>query len=732
MDAAASRSWLEDDAELKAWSERGADPLVSCLSYCLRDVGIAAGDSAIVAGLPVESGRLTPSGALRAATRLGASANLSKRDFNRINPIVLPAILLLADRDACVLISLDDKARTAEVFWPSRSDEAFTVDQRQLEQLYIGASILFRRDEIKVAAGAGSASGEKATHWFWSTITRYYPAYMQIVLAAALINVLALASPLFIMNVYDRVFPNAAMSTLWVMTAAVAVAFLFDMLLKIVRAVTVDSIGRRVDILLSSQLFDHVANLKLEAQPKATGALLNHLKDYEHLRDFFSSATIVAFTDLMFIFILVGIVFVIGGPLFWVPVTAAFIVLAVTLLTRLPLIRASEAAQETAAAKNVVAVETLGALESVKALTAEGRMLRNWEMAVAQSSATQASVRFWSMLGTTLSGFAMQATSVAVVIGGVYLASEGLVTMGAVIACVILSGRIVQPLGQIATTVVRGQYALSTLRKLNQIMASPRESGADASYIDRAVTEGRIKFDRATFSYPEASSPALSEVSFAVDAGERVGVIGRIGSGKSSLCRLVSGLYTPQGGEVLIDGVDIRQHHPRALRRSVGMVPQEVVLFSGTLRENVAFAKPEASDEEIVEIAELVGVNEIASRHPSGYDMPIVERGRNLSGGQRQLVGLARALILNPRILVLDEPTSSMDAATERTFTKCLQKIVERRNVTLVLSTHRSSMLSLVDRLMVLEKGRLVADGPKAKVIAELKKAAGGGAGIAG
>jgi len=730
MDAAASRSWLEDDAELKAWSERGADPLVACLSFCLRDVGIAAGDSAIIAGLPVESGRLTPSGALRAATRFGASAKLSKREFNRINPIVLPAILLLADRDACVLISLDESARTSEVYWPSRSDEAFTVDQRQLEQLYIGGAILFRRDEIKTSGAAGGDLQGK--HWFWSTITRYYPAYLQIMLAAALINILALASPLFIMNVYDRVFPNAAMSTLWVMTAAVAIAFLFDMLLKIVRAVTVDSIGRRIDILLSSQLFDHVANLKLEAQPKATGALLNHLKDYEHLRDFFSSATIVAFTDLLFIFILVGIVFVIGGPLFWVPVTAAFVVLAVTLLTRLPLIRASEAAQETAAAKNVVAVETLGALESVKALTAEGRMLRNWELAVAQSSATQASVRFWSMLGTTLSGFAMQATSVAVVIVGVYLAADGMVTMGAVIACVILSGRIVQPLGQIATTVVRGQYALSTLRKLNQIMSSPRESGADASYIDRAVTEGRIKFDRTTFSYPEASSPALSDVSFSVEAGEKVGVIGRIGSGKSSLCRLVAGLYTPQAGEVLVDGVDIRQHHPRALRRSVGLVPQEVVLFSGTLRENIAFAKPEASDEEIVEIAELVGVNEISSRHPSGYDMPIVERGRNLSGGQRQLVGLARALILNPRILVLDEPTSSMDAATERLFTQCLHKIVDRRNVTLILSTHRSSMLSLVDRLMVLEKGRLVADGPKAKVIAELKKAAGGGAGIAG
>ncbi len=731
MDAAASRSWLDEDAELKVWSERGSDPLVACLSYCLRDVGIPAGDSAIIAGLPVESGRLTPSGALRAATRLGASAALSKRSFPRINAIVLPAIALLADRDACVIISFDDKARTAEVYWPSRSDDVFTVDQRQLEQLYIGASILFKRDEIKVAgSGAAERTGK---HWFWSTLSRYTPAYLQIVLAAALINILALASPLFIMNVYDRVFPNAAMSTLWVMTAAVAIAFLFDMLLKIVRAVTVDAIGRRIDILLSSQLFDHVANLKLEAQPNATGALLNHLKDYEHLRDFFSSATIVAFTDLMFIFILIGIVYVIGGPLFWIPVGAAAAVLIITLMTRLPLIRASEAAQETAAAKNVVAVETLGALESVKALTAEGRMLRGWEMAVAQSSATQAAVRFWSMLGTTLSGFAMQATSVAVVIGGVYLASEGLVTMGAVIACVILSGRVVQPLGQIATTVVRGQYALSTLRKLNQIMDSPRESGADASYIDRPVTEGRIKFDRTTFSYPQASSPALAEVSFSIDEGEKVGVIGRIGSGKSSLCRLVAGLYTPQGGEVLIDGVDIRQHHPRALRRSVGMVPQEVVLFSGTLRENIAFAKPEASDTEIVEIAELVGVTEIASRHPSGYDMPIVERGRNLSGGQRQLVGLARALILNPRILVLDEPTSSMDAATERMFTQCLHKIVERRKITLVLSTHRSSMLGLVDRLMVLEKGRLVADGPKAKVIAELKKAAGAGSpGLAG
>lgn len=695
-----------------------SDPLASALSHCMRLRGHDVNTAQLIAGLPLDNaGRLTPKEAVRAAEQYGARTNVSRRKLDELPASVLPVVLFLTERDACVLTALD--GNKASVIWHQRSDQPISMDREELEARYAGHVMLL---SLPGMAGPERDVTEKSTrHWYWSVAARFWPDYVQVAVASAVINILALALPLFTMNVYDRVFPNAALITLWSLVTGVGIALIFDALLKWIRARIVDRVSRRVDLAVSSEIFRHLADLRLDAAQGPTGGLLNNLKDYEQVRDFFSSQTVASITDLLFGFLFVAVIFYIGGPLAYPPAIGLCIVLIMGLLILSPLRKSSQAAQQSSGLKNAVAVEAVADLETLKAVSGQNRMQARWERTVTESAVAQEKNRRLANFATTTTGLIQQISSISIVIIGVYLALQGEITMGAVIAAMILSGRAMAPTAAIAGLFVRAGFAVSTLRSLNQMMSLPSDKAAPNGHLNARIEQGVYEFRDVGMRYTGAAVPALSAINLQTKPGEHVGIIGAVGSGKTTLVRLMSGLYSPSDGIVLIDGLNMNQIDPAQLRREVQLVPQDSVLFSGTLAENIAFGQHQATGEDVLRVARLTGLDELIAEHPEGFAMPIEERGRNLSGGQRQLIALARALLSRPKVLILDEPTSSMDTQTERKFVQSLERVLAVWDVTLIVSTHRSSLLELVDTLVFLEKGEIKHVGPKDAVLKSLK-----------
>lgn len=689
--------------------------MAASLRLGLSQIGVEVGADTLLAGLPLPpDGRLTPALAVRALDQIGVRARITRRQVKDIPPALLPAVVLLTGRDAAVLLRLDTDG--ALLMWPARGDDPVHLSRAEFTEAYDGHLILMRPD-LEEEATRDGAQG----HWFWAPVRKAWPDYLQVILASALINLLALAVPIFTMNVYDRVFPTAALITLWSLVAGVGIALVFDAGLKILRAEVVDAVGRRVDARVSSTIFAHISDLRLDQAGPSTGALLNGLKDYETLRDVFSSQTVATLTDLAFAGLFIAVIAYLGGPLAWPPAIALTLVIVLGVALLRPLRQASVAARETGAARNAVAVEALSEPETLKAVAGQGRMQARWEQQVAQAAKAGEANRRLANWATTLTALAQQASSIAIVIIGVYLALDGRITMGAVIAAMILSGRAMAPTAALAGLFVRASFALATLRSLTQVMEQPSDRITAAPALDTGLSGGALELQGAGLTYPDAQVAALRDVTLSLPPRGRLGVIGPVGAGKTSLVRMLAGLAAPTEGMVLGDGLNMAQIAPARLRRDIQYVPQEPVLFTGTLAENIAFGRPQATGADVLRVAQMVGVDRIAASHPQGFAMPIDEKGRNLSGGQRQLIALARALLPDPRVLILDEPSSSMDNASERMLVARLAQILRKRPMTLVISTHRTGLLALVDQLALIEGGRLSEFGPKADVLARLE-----------
>ncbi len=696
-----------------ALRQEAADPLLGCLLAVTKHFGRPSTPQSLISGLPLEGNKLTPALFLRAADRADLSSRIVKRRLSALPEYVLPVILLLKGRTACVLFKRVGRDK-AEVLFPETGDGSEVIDLDVLNARYDGHAIFLRpryhysQVQREVLLGRGRS-------WFWGTLARFWKTYLGVMVAAAFINLLTLASPLFVMNVYDQVVPNQAKETLTVLVIGIGLIFVFDFMLRWLRSHFVDNAGKRADALMSSRIFNQVLGITMQSRPGSSGAFANQLRDFEWLREFFTSATVVALIDLPFLFVFVAVIYMIAGPIAYILAIAVPVVIIIGLVLQIPLHRAVRQATAEGSQKHGVMIETIAALDTVKSLGAEGRMQREWEKYVGTSANTGMRVRNLSGLGVNVTQLIQHFVTVAVVAFGVYLIADNELTIGVLIACTILTGRCMAPLSQIANILSRLHQSIAALKALNQIMRMPVERPEDARYLSRDSIEGSIAFENVSFSYPEAEVPALRDVSFKIEPGEKVAIIGPVGSGKSTISRLLMKLYEPDSGAVLVDGTDVRQIDPSDIRKSLGVLLQDVILFHGSVRDNIAMATPHADDDMILRAANLAGVHEFISQQPAGYDLVVGERGQTLSGGQRQCIALARSLLPDPPVVVLDEPTSMMDMLAENAFKQRMRDYLSGK--TLVLVTHRPSLLDLVDRVIVISRGRVVADGPRDEVL---------------
>ncbi|OOZ35977.1 type I secretion system permease/ATPase [Solemya velesiana gill symbiont] len=695
------------------------DPLLDCLVLLAHHHGRSISHESIRAGLPIGEDGLSPDLFSRAAQRAGFSARILKRRLSKLDDLFLPVILFLSDHQACVLLELDHKENKARLIDPESGSGEEWVSLDRLESRYIGYTI-FMRPEHHFDQRTDEIFKLRSRNWFWGVLFKSWLIYRDVLAASFLVNVFALASPLFVMNVYDRVVPNNAFETLGVLTVGVAIIFGFDLLIRSLRGYFIDLAGKKAEITLSAAIFEQVMGLKMSNRPKSAGAFSSNLKEFDGVREFITSATITTLIDLPFVFLFLAVIWFIGGPIVWVPAAGIPIIILYSLFIQPSLKRAVENTFRMSAQRNATLVESLIGMESIKTLGAEGQMQGKWEQAVAHISNWAIRTRMLSMSAVNVSIAVQHFVTVGTVFFGVYLVSEGQLSLGGLIACVILAGRTLAPMGQVASLSSKYNQAKAALKTLQGIMDLPQERPENKTFVHRPTLEGGIEFNDVTFTYPGQTLPALEKLSFKIGPGEKVGIVGRIGSGKTTLQKLVMGLYEPDSGTITIDGVDVHQIDPADLRRNIGYVAQDNMLFYGSVKDNITTGVPYVDDAMILNVAKIAGVSEFVDSHPSGFDLDVGERGVNLSGGQRQAVAIARALILNPPLLLFDEPTNEMDNSTEESIKRRLSEGV-LENKTLLLVTHRASLSDLVDRIIVIDRGRVIADGPKSQIMSALK-----------
>jgi len=667
-------------------------------------------------GLPLPNQRLSADLLPRAAARAGLQGRLLVRKLEQIPAIALPAMLLLKEGRCAVLLGwTGDVARLLI----SESDGGeVTVEREALAKDYSG-KVFFAQPQHKFDVTMGSLI-PRARSWFKDTLKLSRWLYADAIAASFVINLIALAAPLFVMNVYDRVVPNQATATLWVLAAGICGAYLFDLLLKGLRSLCLDLAGKKTDLIISATLFERIVGMAMKFRPARVGSYAQNIHEFQGMRDFLTSLTLTSLIDLPFTLIILLVIALLGGHLVWIPIVAFPLALGIGHFLQKPLTATLERTMALGAERQSSLIETLSGLDAVKVNNAESERQYQWEQTIGTLSRLELRVKILSGLAMNLTLLIQQLAGVAMICFGVYMIIDGNLSMGGLVACYMLSGRALGPLAQLSGLLTRYQQAKVTMVSVDQMMELPQERNFEERPLSRQVLQGALEFRNVEFTYPNQENLALKNINLTVRPGEKIGIIGRSGSGKSSLAKLLVGLYQQDEGSLLVDGVDIRQIDVSELRHNIGYVAQDIQLLAGTLRDNLVSGARYVDDETVLQAAELAGVHEFARLHPLGYDLQVGERGQNLSGGQRQNVALARALLLNPPILLLDEPTSAMDNTGEERLKQRLQAVIEKKTVILV--THRASLLSLVDRLLVIDRGQILADGPKAAVMEALKK----------
>ncbi|MGF1820126.1 type I secretion system permease/ATPase [Vibrio alginolyticus] len=695
------------------------DPLLNSLIYVSRYYGLANSPEALVNGLPLSDGKLTPFLLPRAAERAGLVAKENRAELESISSLILPAILVLKGGDSCVLNSINMEKREAEVTTLESGMVPISIPLEDLLEQYTGRYFLVKK-QFRFDERSPEVLKTNEGHWFWSTLWQSKRIYRDVLIASLLINLFAVAAPLFTRLVYDKVVPNLAFETLWVLASGIFVVFLFDFILKSLRNYFIDVAGKKSDILISSKLFSKVMGIRMESKPPSVGAFARHLQEFESIREFFTSATVSALIDLPFAILFLVIIWLMAGDLVYVPMVGVVILIIHSLLIQGPLRRSIEEGSRLASQKYANLIESLAGLETVKMLSAQSQFQYRWEEAVAHMANWNIKSRRITDSIQNAAGFVQQSSNVGMIILGVYLIAEGDLTMGGLIAATMLSGRAIGPLVQLSLLSTRYNQAKSSMTIINQVMEMPDEQEEGKRYIHRPIVQGKIELERVTFHYPDSPVASIRDLSLTINPGEKVAIIGRIGSGKTTLERLIMGLYQPTEGHVRIDDTDIAQLHHVDIRRNIGCVPQDSNLFFGSIRDNITLGRPLTDDRDVLDAANRAGVTAFTQSDPAGLERQVGEGGAMLSGGQRQAVTIARAFLGRPPVLLMDEPTSAMDNRSEMHIKHQLAQL--NPSETLILITHKTSMLDIVDRVIVMEKGSIIADGPKAQVLNDLKQ----------
>ncbi len=706
------------------------DALLDCLVLFTKLYHKPYSAEALTAGLPIEPGVESPElfsinnakGLFsRAAAKAGLKSSIIRRPLSQISPLQLPMIILLSNQSACILDRFSEDGTQVKIIMPSEESVEQWVDVEDLEDEYIGFGFMVKK-AFEYTDETSRTLHLNQKHWFWSTLKLSTPIYKDVLYASLLINLFVLASPLFTMNVYDRVVPNNAIETLWAFAIGVIIVYIIDTTLKFSRTFLLESAAKKSDIIMSSIVFEKVLDLKMANHPASVGSFASNLKDFDSIRSFLTNATMAAIIDLPFAIIFLAVIAYIGGGIVLVPIVTISLILGYAFFIKKPLRESIESTHEASAKKSSILIETLNNIETLKTLGTLNQVQYKWEESTGEIAAKSLKSRLLSASIPTITQLLIQLNTVMIIVYGVYLIQDFELSMGGLIAIVILTGRTLAPMGQVAALMTNYEDTKTSYETLNEIISQPSERPDGKKFVERPDFHGHIEFVDVTFSYPNTDIPALKNASFNIKPGEHVAIIGRIGSGKSTIQKLLLGLYEPDSGQILVDGIDINQIDPADLRKNIGYVSQDIMLFRGTIKDNITFRASHASDGAMIRAAQISGASEFIKKHPKGYEMPIGERGQGLSGGQRQSVGIARAFLLNAPIMLMDEPSNAMDQITEARLLNSFQDAL--KGTTSLLVTQKMNLLKIVDRVLVINEGKIIIDAPKEEAL--LKLQAGG------
>lgn len=693
---------------------RTVDTLLECLLFLAKYHKRETSAESLKFNLPVHNSSLDVNMFLQASNRIGLTSKIVNRKITKITKLALPVVLILDKDRSCVLLDYEENDGLAKVILPGLSSGETIMQLEKLELEYLGEAIIIKPEYNFNNRVEKEVLVENPKEWFWGTIFRNRGIYKQVIIVSLFINLFILATPLFTMNVYDRVIPNNAIETMWALFIGISFVLFFDLILKVLRSYFLGIASKRTDTIVANKIFNHVLNIKMDSKPVSTGQFVSRLQSFETVREFFTSATVAAFVDFPFVIIFIGVIYFIAGPLAYITIATVLISILISWYMQRPLKKYIEKSVKEEQIKQTTLIEAVTGLEIIKSVRAQNRMRTNWDQSVNKTVHYADKGHFLSQTITYLTTYISQFSNIAIVAGGVYLAAEGEITMGAIIAAMILNGRVIAPVSQLVGLIIRFDKTMLSLNNLDEVMKMPVEK-EDKAYISRPNLKGKIQLKDLSFSYKDQNRQTIKNLNLTINEGEKVAILGKIGSGKSTLLKLIMNLYEPTNGSVLIDEVDTRQIDPIDLRHAVGVVPQEPFLFMGTIKDNITIGEQYVSDEELLKVSKVAGLDEFLGKHEAGFDLMVGERGEGLSGGERQSVTLARALVSDPNILMLDEPTNAMDRQTEKAFINKLQKIIDDK--TLIIVTHKTSILQLVDRVIILENGQIAFDGPKEEVL---------------
>ena len=656
----------------------------------------------------------------RAAEKAGFSSTLQKKPLRKIAQHLLPCILVLNEERACVLLEFDKDMEYANVLIPGVPEQEGWIAIEHLEEEYLGYCFLMKKNFGYQVDEQEDKAEEDGRHWFWSTLKRTKAIYADILIGSFLVNLFILILPLYMRNVFDRVIPNSALDTLWVLTYGVIAIFVLEALLKFLRSYFMEIAAKKSDVIMSSKIFEHVMDMKLSEQVGSVGAFSSDLKQYESIRNFLTSTVVTTVIDLPFSILFLLVVYWVAGDIVYIPLFTIVLIVLYAFLIKGPIRTSIRNSNQAASMKNSILLESLNAIETIKAFNYNSVM--QWKLEEATGKIAQRGLKSRVLNGSiaTVTAFLIRVQTVAVIVASVYMIHQGILTTGGLLVAYILASRAVNPVGKLVMLILQFNKARSGFRAIEKVMDSAIEHPTERDFISARHLKGNIEFVNVDFAYPDAARNALNNVSFTIKPGEHVAIMGEMGSGKTTIINLLMGFYAPKEGMILVDEVEMDQYAPAELRKEIAYVPQEIILLQGTIKENIALKHPGIDSHEIVEAARLSGALRYINQNPDGFNMKIKERGQNVSGGQRQSIGIARALIDNFTFLLFDEPTSHLDEESERiAILGIAQKI---KGKTAIFVTHKDAVLELVDRIILLERGEIIMDGTKKEVLAYLKK----------